>query len=63
MRDTFDVLEKVEQTLPNPLEKHTADSKWQYCNCETCQRKRLTLDALPGKKIDYATFRHVGEKY
>jgi hypothetical protein len=63
MIKTFYILEKVEQTLPNPLEKHTADSKWQFCNCGTCQRKRLALNALPGKKIDYATFRHVGENY
>jgi len=49
--------------VPNPLEKHTADSKWQFCNCETCQRKRMYLDSLPGPKIDYATFRHKDERY
>jgi hypothetical protein len=59
----FYTIEKVELPLPNPLEKHTANSKWQYCNCETCQRKRMFLDSLPGQKIDYNTFRHKGENY
>ena len=54
---------KIEQPLPNPLEKHTAESRWQFCNCETCQRKRVTLDSMPGEKINYATFRHKGENY
>ena len=46
-----------------PLEKHTAESKWQFCNCKTCQDKRRFLDGLPGERIDYATFRHRDEKY
>jgi hypothetical protein len=56
-------LPQVELELPNPIEKHTADSKWQFCNCKTCQTKRLTLDSLPGKPIDYATYRRKDEKY
>ena len=39
------------------LEQHVAESKWQYCNCQTCQEKRFKLDSMPGKKIDYGTFR------
>ena len=46
-----------------PLEKHTADSKWQFCNCKSCQEKRFMLDSLPGPKIDYTTFRLKDERY
>jgi len=46
-----------------PKEKHTADSKWQFCNCESCQDKRFLLDSMPGKPIDYATFRLKDERY
>ena len=46
-----------------PIEVHVAESKWQFCNCETCQRKRNLLDSLPGKAVDYATFRLPGERY
>lgn len=46
-----------------PFEKHVAESKWQFCKCETCQRKRKFLDSLPGDRIDYATFRLKDEKY
>lgn len=58
-----DFIEKLNPSLPNPLEKHTAGSTWQTCNCETCQRKRQTIDALPGTKLDYRTYRHKDEKY
>lgn len=63
MNRVFYTIEKVEPALPKPLEKHTADSKWQFCNCGTCQRMRMFIDALPGKPIDYATYRHRDEKY
>jgi oligoribonuclease (3'-5' exoribonuclease) len=46
-----------------PLEKHVAESKWQFCNCQSCQDRRFLLDSLPGTKIDYATYRHKDEKY
>jgi hypothetical protein len=46
-----------------PLEKHVAESKWQYCMCRSCQYKRNYLDSLPGKKIDYNTFRNRDENY
>ena len=46
-----------------PIEKHTAESKWQFCNCETCQEKRFKLDNLPGKAINYKTFRLKDEDY
>lgn len=46
-----------------PLEKHTADSKWQFCNCRFCQDKRFILDSLPGTPIDYQTYRRKDEKY
>jgi hypothetical protein len=45
------------------IEKHTADSKWQFCCCRTCQEKRKKLDAMPGVKIDYSTFRLKDENY
>jgi len=45
------------------LEAHTADSKWQFCKCRTCQDKRRFLDNAPGDPIDYSTFRHKDERY
>lgn len=60
---SVDFLVKQNPTLPKPLEQHTAESKWQFCNCETCQRKRQTIDALPGQKLNYSTYRHKDEKY
>jgi hypothetical protein len=57
------VIEKQGATLPNPLEVHTADSKWQFCNCETCQRRRMLIDSCPGTPIKYETYRHKDEKY
>lgn len=54
-------------TLPGmeykPIEEHTADSKWQFCNCQTCQEKRFRLDCMPGPKINYAKFRLKDENY
>ena len=46
-----------------PLEPHTAESKWQFCNCQTCQEKRFKLQNMPGAKIDFNTFRLKDEKY
>jgi hypothetical protein len=46
-----------------PFEKHTADSKWQFCNCQSCQEIRFRLDSMPGPKIDYNTYRHKDEPY
>ncbi len=46
-----------------PIEKHTAESKWQFCNCQGCQEKRARLDRLPGPRVDFATFRNRDEKY
>lgn len=60
---SVDFLRKHEPSLPNPLEPHRAESKWQFCNCGTCQRKRQTIDALPGQKLNYSTYRHKDEKY
>jgi hypothetical protein len=59
-----DILEpRVPGLEYKPLEKHMAESKWQFCNCQTCQEKRFKLDSMPGKKIDYSTFRLPGENY
>jgi len=46
-----------------PFEPHVAESKWQFCNCLSCQNKRATIDALPGKPIDYTKYRRNDEKY
>lgn len=46
-----------------PFEKHTAESRWQFCNCLTCQNKRILLDSLPGPKIDFTKFRLKDEDY
>jgi hypothetical protein len=58
----FNVIARAAEEF-EPFEKHTADSKWQFCRCETCQRRRKFIDGLPGTPIDYATFRHKDEKY
>lgn len=63
MKPHLDVINRQEQSLPNPLEKHTAESHWQICNCASCQRFRMLIDSMPGKPIDYATYRHKDEKY
>lgn len=42
---------------PNPLQEHLAESRWQSCDCLTCQTKRHTYDTLPGKKIDWERYR------
>jgi len=59
----FPQIERQQATLPNPKEKHTADSKWQFCNCQSCQEIRMRIDSMPGVKFDYATYRHRDEKY
>jgi len=46
-----------------PLEQHVGESKWQFCNCQTCQEKRFKLDSMPGPKIDYQVFRLKDERY
>jgi hypothetical protein len=46
-----------------PFEEHTADSKWQYCKCRSCQNKRFLLDSLPGPKINYDKLRLKDEDY
>jgi len=46
-----------------PLEKHTADSKWQFCNCQTCQETRTRLDRQPGPPVNYSTYRRKDERY
>lgn len=47
-----------------PLEVHTAESKWQFCRCASCQDKRqLILSAPSEKPIDFATYRRKDEKY
>jgi hypothetical protein len=46
-----------------PFDKHVAESKWQYCNCRSCQEHRHLLETLPGAKIDFNSFRLPGERY
>ena len=45
------------------LEEHTADSRWQFCMCASCQDIRRRIEEAPGKPIDFATYRHKDEKY
>ena len=54
---------KVEGLEYKALEAHTADSKWQFCCCQTCQELRFKLDNMKGPKIDYAKYRHSDERY
>lgn len=51
------VIDKSEQELPNPVTEHVAESRWQSCDCKTCQRKRLMLDGMPGKRFDWYRYR------
>lgn len=46
-----------------PFEKHTAESRWQFCNCQSCQDYRRLIERMPGKPIDFKTYRHKDEKY
>jgi len=46
-----------------PLEVHTADSKWQFCCCKSCQDYRFLIDSQPGTPINYATYRKKDERY
>ena len=46
-----------------PFERHIAESKWQFCNCQTCQETRDRLDKAPGTKINYETYRRKDERY
>lgn len=63
MKPHLDFIEQQGVTLPNPLEAHTADSKWQFCNCGSCQRRRKLIEDTPGTKIDFATYRKKDERY
>lgn len=47
----------TEREYVRPFEKHTADSKWQFCNCERDQDHRFYLLARSDKPIDFSTFR------
>jgi hypothetical protein len=61
MSRTIGMIEPNDQL--EPFEKHTADSKWQFCMCETCQRRRKLIDSAPGMPIDYSVHRKKDEKY
>ncbi len=43
--------------LPNPVEEHLGTSRWQTCNCQTCQEKRIKYDSMPGKQIDWERYK------
>lgn len=46
------------------LDKHVAESKWQYCNCKSCQDIRFRIEeAPPGTKFNFDTYRRKDEKY
>lgn len=62
-RRVMEVGPKEWEPDPATIVEHTADSKWQYCMCRTCQQKRWKLDHLPGPPINYDTLRLPGERY
>jgi len=33
--------------------EHVAESRWQTCDCQSCQEKRFLLEQLPGEKIKW----------
>jgi hypothetical protein len=46
------------------IEEHVAESKWQFCNCQTCQEKRCRVErASPGTPFKFETYRRSDEKY
>lgn len=65
MEQGFKPIGMVAKSEPDykPLEVHTCDSKWQFCNCKSCQEYRFLIESMPGKPIDFATYRHKDEKY
>ena len=54
---------EIQESFPNPLEPHTADSVWQTCNCKSCQSKRALILKAPGKPLDFAKYRRSDERY
>lgn len=52
-----------DETFPNPITEHVAESQWQSCDCRTCQSRRALIMSVPGSKFDFATFRHKDERY
>jgi len=53
----------MEQNFIEPIEEHTADSKWQFCMCRSCQSKRALILSMPGKEIDFTKYRRPDERY
>ena len=51
------------EVFANPIEPHTSESRWQTCNCKSCQSKRALILRMPGKDIDFAKYRRSDEKY
>ena len=56
------IFERAEEVFEFPVTEHTAESRWQSCDCKTCQRKRRTYDSLPGKPIDWARHKRTPNK-
>ena len=38
-----------------PFEEHQAESRWQTCNCQTCQEKRAMLEGIRGEPLPWQT--------
>ncbi len=53
----------VQKREYKPLEVHTADSKWQFCCCKSCQDYRFLIESQPGSPINFKTYRHKDEPY
>jgi hypothetical protein len=53
--------QKVVVALPFPVKEHLATSRWQSCDCRTCQEKRLMLDSLPGKRWDWERYKQTSD--
>jgi len=58
------IVEMYGETELEGLEEHTAESKWQYCNCKTCRNKRRKLERMPpGTPINWDKIRLKDERY
>lgn len=63
MKGQIDQLPSQKRDYALPLDEHTADSKWQFCNCRSCQDYRFLIESQPGKQVDFSTYRKKDEKY
>jgi len=63
MERQIGMLPQREPDYIKPFQVHVAESKWQFCNCKSCQDYRFLIECQPGKPVDFKTYRKKDEKY